>query len=374
MTRTLTLALSVALATPTLAQDFNVDFGEPGAGPPSTYAAAGRAGFWNSIRAEHTTPATGPQAIDYALLDVDGNATGVGLHQFGGQSLILVDDPTIAGDDATLLEDALVTHSIPLKSCLYFNGLTNGTYEVLMYTWMPNHPETQNVSFIDFTPSMQLAGGAWGGSHAKGLTYSRFLVHVTTGFMGPHAGIPDGGSTLVGGALNGIQLRKLTCAGCTLFCHGNGGATACPCGNEGDWGKGCDNSFGTGGGELAAEGTPSVAADDVLLTVRGLPPTTVVLFFQGTSAAGGGLGTVFGDGLLCASGTVRRLGARFTSGGTASFGAGDGTPSTLVSVRGQLPPTGGTRTYQGWYRNQAAAFCNAERFNLTNGLEIPWAP
>jgi hypothetical protein len=221
---------------------------------------------------------------------------------------------------------------------------------------------------------MQLAGGAWGGSHAKGLTYSRFLVHVTTGFMGPHAGIPDGGSTLVGGALNGIQLRKLTCAGCTLFCHGNGGATACPCGNEGDWGKGCDNSFGTGGGELAAEGTPSVAADDVLLTVRGLPPTTVVLFFQGTSAAGGGLGTVFGDGLLCASGTVRRLGARFTSGGTASFGAGDGTPSTLVSVRGQLPPTGGTHTYQGWYRNQAAAICNAERFNLTNGLEIPWAP
>ena len=42
-----------------------------------------------------------------------------------------------------------------------------------------------------------------------GVTYTRFYVNVTTGFMGPHAGLPSGGNTVIGGALNGIQLRKL---------------------------------------------------------------------------------------------------------------------------------------------------------------------
>jgi hypothetical protein len=44
-----------------------------------------------------------------------------------------------------------------------------------------------------------------------------------------------------------------------------------------------------------------------------------------------------------------------------------------VSVRGQLPTGGGTRTYQVWYRN-AVAFCTPSVFNLTNGLEIVWTP
>ena len=119
--------------------------------------------------------------------------------------------------------------------------------------------------------------------------------------------------------------------------------------------------------------TPSVANDDILLTATGLGPTSTILFFQGTQRENGGMGSVFGDGLLCASGTVIRLGGRIASGGTASFGYGDGTPA-LVSVRGMLPAGGGLRTYQGWYRNQAPAFCTPAPFNLTNGLEIPWAP
>jgi hypothetical protein len=33
----------------------------------------------------------------------------------------------------------------------------------------------------------------------------------------------------------------------------------------------------------------------------------------------------------------------------------------------------GTRTYQVWYRN-AAAFCTASTFNLTNGWRTTWGP
>ena len=43
------------------------------------------------------------------------------------------------------------------------------------------------------------------------------------------------------------------------------------------------------------------------------------------------------------------------------------------SVRGGVPIGGGTFYYQVWYRN-AASFCTAATFNLTNGLEITWLP
>jgi hypothetical protein len=33
----------------------------------------------------------------------------------------------------------------------------------------------------------------------------------------------------------------------------------------------------------------------------------------------------------------------------------------------------GVRTYQAWYRN-AAAFCTASTFNLTNGVQLTWGP
>jgi hypothetical protein len=42
-------------------------------------------------------------------------------------------------------------------------------------------------------------------------------------------------------------------------------------------------------------------------------------------------------------------------------------------VRGSVPAGGGVRTYQAWYRN-AAAFCSAATFNLTNAVEVTWTP
>lgn len=45
----------------------------------------------------------------------------------------------------------------------------------------------------------------------------------------------------------------------------------------------------------------------------------------------------------------------------------------LISVRGLVPVAGATRFYQAWYRN-AAVFCTSSTFNLTNGLQVVWAP
>jgi hypothetical protein len=150
------------------------------------------------------------------------------------------------------------------------------------------------------------------------------------------------------------------------YCFGDGSGTACPCGNFGLPGNGCDHSFGFGGGNLTGTGKPIVSADSLTLTVSNLPPATVCLLFQAT--APDVFGTVFGDGLLCTTGAVRRLGARFTVAGTASWGP----PS--IAVAGAVPAVGGTRQYQGWYRNQAPGFCTPARFNLTNAYEVTWVP
>ncbi len=157
----------------------------------------------------------------------------------------------------------------------------------------------------------------------------------------------------------------------TPFCSGDGSATPCPCGNAGHAGKGCDNSFATGGGLLVSTGYPSVGADTLVLSVSGLPATATALYFQGETQQNGGLGVVFGDGLRCAGGTIIRLGTKTSAGGASSFGAGVGS-DPLISVRGLVPAGGATRTYQVWYRN-AAAFCTPSTFNLTNGLAVVWS-
>ncbi len=152
----------------------------------------------------------------------------------------------------------------------------------------------------------------------------------------------------------------------TAFCFGDGSGTACPCANAGTAGNGCANSVNAAGANLAATGVASLTEDSVSLRGSGMP-NSAALYFQGTTQGGAGLGTVFGDGLRCAAGSVVRLGtATNAAGGSAyPFGA---FPS--VSVKGLITAPG-TRTYQVWYRN-AAAFCTASTFNLSNGVSIVW--
>ena len=156
----------------------------------------------------------------------------------------------------------------------------------------------------------------------------------------------------------------------TPFCPGDGsGGTACPCGNNSGLGQnlGCLNSLGSGG-KIDASGVASVSADTVILQGSGMPNASA-LYFQGTSQQNGGAGTVFGDGIRCAGGTIVRLATKANSGGSSQFpAAGD---PTLSAQGGAM--AGDTRTYQVWYRNADPAFCTPSTFNLTNGYEIVWS-
>ncbi len=156
----------------------------------------------------------------------------------------------------------------------------------------------------------------------------------------------------------------------TTFCAGDGTGVACPCGNSGAAGRGCASSVNALGALLTATGGARIYDEPFQLDVVGLPSSTTVLFFQGTTAAAAGAGTVFGDGKRCASGTVIRLGTKTASLGAASYpGAGD----LPVYQKGSVPLPGAVRFYQAWYRN-SAAFCTESTFNLSNGLRVQWIP
>jgi len=150
------------------------------------------------------------------------------------------------------------------------------------------------------------------------------------------------------------------------FCFGT--AAACPCGNAGGAGRGCANSIFAAGALLATSGAADISNDTLSLNGSGMSGNNA-LFFQGTAQSGGGLGTVFGDGLRCAAGTVIRLGTEpVNAAGTGTYpGAGD--PD--ISVSGVVPAGGATRYYQVWYRN-VAAFCTPNGWNLSNGVAVVW--
>jgi hypothetical protein len=182
--------------------------------------------------------------------------------------------------------------------------------------------------------------------------------------------LATGAATIVGstgsGNLLGLVYLPDPPSSHTPFCFGDGTGTACPCANSGAIGNGCANSIVPTGANLAATGAASVAADTLVLAGSGMPNSSA-LYFQGTMQVGGGLGTVFGDGLRCVGGTTIRLGTQVNVGGASQYPAGADLP---VSVRGMCAP-GDVRMYQVWYRN-AAAFCNPEGFNLSNGVEVTW--
>jgi hypothetical protein len=153
----------------------------------------------------------------------------------------------------------------------------------------------------------------------------------------------------------------------SFFCPGYGPTTPCPCGNDSASGSntGCLSSLGVGGG-LIATGMSSLSNDTVVLVGSGMPNSSA-LYFQGTTQQGGGVGTVFGDGLRCATGTVFRLGTTVNANNASQYPSGT---QPAVHVKGMIvAPV--TRTYQVWYRN-AAPFCTPSTFNLTNGWQLIW--
>lgn len=145
----------------------------------------------------------------------------------------------------------------------------------------------------------------------------------------------------------------------TPFCFGT--ENACPCGNAGLPGHGCEIAQGTGG----------VCLNDVNFNSDGAGGGSVDLMGVGFP-----LGTSYtvvavrspnavpalplGDGTLCLGGPIKRLATKSASDGKVLF--------HLNHDAGA-----GQFHYQLWFRNPPIQFCNAQAaFNLSNGLSLDW--
>ena len=354
----LTLSAVVVFAALAEAQSFNIDVGSnlilfPL--PSNAYgAAAAQTGRWNDVHTPYSARLT---KLDGSPSTVTTASTSTSSYnQF---PLVLT------GDDLNLTYDIQDLPVIGGPWTWTFSGLAGGNYALYTYAWDPANTGRQTrVTVPGAIEPAQDVGGTWGGSpHVFGVTYALHHLSVTSGSFT----IQVEGLSNHNGSVNGFQLVYLG-NGSTSFCAGDGTGTACPCGNNGSAGNGCANSIVAAGGALATTGLPSIATDTLVIVGSNMPNSSA-LYFQGTSQAGGGAGSVFGDGLRCAAGSVIRLGTKQNaSGGSQYPAAGDLT----IAVKG-LNSAGAVRDYQCWYRN-AASFCTVSTFNLTNGVQVTWQP
>ncbi len=238
----------------------------------------------------------------------------------------------------------------------------------MLYSWSPATgltPVLRGGDQIEFTPGVFKTATTWGGLQFTNGD-CRPLAFTQGGKL--HMGVNFSDSTK---ALMTVYLPKQLG---TPFCSGDGTGTACPCGNSGLAGRGCANFSFAQGAKLTATGVAGASTlnDTLVLTASEIPGPG--LFFQGTGTFGGGLS--FGDGLLCAGGTIVRLGVVFPTGTSASFPGGL-TPAPVHIAGGTI--AGDVRNYQVWYRDSGEtspgiSFCTPSTFNLTEGLTITWGP
>ncbi len=159
------------------------------------------------------------------------------------------------------------------------------------------------------------------------------------------------------------------------YCFGDGTGAACPCGNSGVAGHGCENSASTGGALLNAAGIPSLSADTFVMTSSAERATAFSLFLQGTTSIAP---VIYGDGLRCVGGTLKRLYAKNAVGGavTAPQGA-DPSISARSAALGDPLSMGDVRYYQVYYRDPVATFCPnppGNTWNIGNGISVIWLP
>ena len=156
------------------------------------------------------------------------------------------------------------------------------------------------------------------------------------------------------------------------FCFGDrGSGTPCPCENDNDGsvsGSGCANGVFDSGAQLTGIGLASVSADSLVLTTTGLEPNNSGLYFQGDNDLSPGV--VWGDGLRCVGGALKRLQVRFADTTGTSF--------TTIGIAAKVGnvTAGSLKRYQCWYRTNLDPPCGAgvNDFNSSNGYAVTWVP
>jgi Tol biopolymer transport system component len=188
-------------------------------------------------------------------------------------------------------------------------------------------------------------------------------------------------TNLVPGDTNGVNdvfVRDRATAGFTSLCDpGLAGVIACPCANPPSGaGQGCDNSSFTGGASLAASGVAYVAGDSLVFTTNGQTPIATSILLQGDALVPSG--AVFGQGVRCVGGGLKRLYTKTAAGGSITapdLGAGDPTVTARSAALGDFIQPGQKRWYLVYYRDPTVpVVCPASStFNATQTGRVDWS-
>jgi len=187
-------------------------------------------------------------------------------------------------------------------------------------------------------------------------------------------------TNLVPGDTNGwadIFVRDVDATTFASLCDpGAGGVAACPCSNPPAGGsRGCDNSSSTGGANLSASGRASLATDTLVFATSGEKPTSLSIVLQGWSFLGNGV--VYGQGIRCVGGSLKRLYVKTASGGSITAPeTGDVPVSAQSAAKGDTILAGQSRWYLVYYRDPIVpGGCEAaSTFNSTQTGQVLWLP
>jgi Tol biopolymer transport system component len=165
----------------------------------------------------------------------------------------------------------------------------------------------------------------------------------------------------------------------TSLCDpGVAGVLGCPCSNPAAGPqRGCDNGSATGGAILSATGIAYLSMDSLVFEAVGENPTATSILFQGDALAASGV--VYGHGVRCAGGSIRRLFVKTAvSGGITApdFASGDFSVSARSAEQGDVIQPGESRWYVVGYRDRVVlGGCAAtSTLNATQTGQVSWWP
>jgi len=189
-------------------------------------------------------------------------------------------------------------------------------------------------------------------------------------------------TNLVSGDTNGVLdvfVHDRFASGFTSLCApGSSGVLACPCGNPpAGLDRGCDNSSSTGGASIEATGIAYLALDSLVFAASGEKPSATSILLQGDALLANG--AVFGQGVRCAGGSLKRMYVKTAVNGSLTapeFALGDPTVSARSAALGAPLQPGQPYLYLAYYRDPIVlGSCPVtSTFNATQTAQISWWP
>ena len=261
-----------------------------------------------------------------------------------------------------------VAMTITIASGSYSGLLTNAT---LAHVHGPAAIGANNVIMVNLLATGGTSGTLSGGGSLSAAEVTQVLAGNT--YVNIHTtGLPNG-------ELRGQLLKPPPLS--SNFCYGDGTLpTSCPCSPPDTVpsppaapNHGCANSFDLNGAILKAWGDTSPMPGTVnFLAKIGKGTAAFAFLLKGNAFAP--TGAPNNDGIICVSGALVRFGAHFAGTNGAPLGTWTypNTTQTIPVATATAQAPGSTSSYQLFYRNAAANFCNPAGANLSSGMLIPW--